>query len=156
VKKKRRFIAFICLLLFTGVMSGCSNRETIQPDLFQYKGSFVGDNSAISSIVNGLPHAEALNEIALQTNKTPFGITLTYGELDVENVAEVMQEIVTTNSTYLFTLIQNVDVVTIAFPDEQYTVSKKEVQGWYDEDLQNVADEQALQALIQSLMQDND
>jgi hypothetical protein len=55
------------ILLF---LNGCNSNETNE-DLFEFKGSFVGDNNAIGSIVNQLPSDEYLNGFELKTKEEP-------------------------------------------------------------------------------------
>ena len=70
---KLLFFSLLVLLL----LSGCnSNDRNINNDIFQFKDSFVGDNSAVGNIVNQLPGAEKLNGFELKTNEEPYGIIL--------------------------------------------------------------------------------
>ena len=63
---KLLFFSLLVLLL----LSGCnSNDRNINNDIFQFKDSFVGDNSAVGNIVNQLPGAEQLNGFELKTNE---------------------------------------------------------------------------------------
>jgi len=50
-------------------VSGCNvNISMINDDIFQYKDSFVGDNSAVGNIANQLADAEQLTG----SNEQPF------------------------------------------------------------------------------------
>jgi Domain of unknown function (DUF4825) len=61
------FSLSLLILLF---LNGCNSNETNE-DLFEFKGSFVGDNNAIGSIVNQLPSGEYLNGFELKTKEEP-------------------------------------------------------------------------------------
>ncbi|WP_228275784.1 DUF4825 domain-containing protein [Gracilibacillus oryzae] len=85
--------------------------------MFQYKNSYVGDNSAVGNIVNELAHSKELNQISLQTKTEPYGITLEYNDIDAEQVEEEMKHMVISNATFLFALIKNADWITFQFTD---------------------------------------
>src|SRR5690606_41194630 len=101
-------------------MNGCSQSSDSEMDLFQYKGSYVGDNSAVGNIVNNLAHNEELIQIALETTTEPYGMILKYKDLNMEREDKNLKEIVISNSTFIFTLIENVDWITFQFPDEEF------------------------------------
>ncbi|MED1568648.1 DUF4825 domain-containing protein [Bacillus paramycoides] len=52
------------------LLSGCSLNADSKTDLFQYKNSYVGDNSAVGNIVKQLAHNKELNQISLETEIT--------------------------------------------------------------------------------------
>ena len=106
---KQITICFISLLSLMILLSGCSQSADSETDLFQYKNSYVGDNSAVENIVNELTFNNELNHISLETKKEPYGITLEYKDIDANSVDKEMKETVITNSTFLFALIKNVD-----------------------------------------------
>lgn len=47
-------------------------------DLIKYKGSYVGDNSSVGSIIKNLPANEYSAGFSLQTSKEPYEITVNY------------------------------------------------------------------------------
>ncbi|MGE6366388.1 DUF4825 domain-containing protein [Bacillus paramycoides] len=67
---KRITISFISLLSLMILLSGCSLNADSKTDLFQYKNSYVGDNSAVGNIVKQLAHNKGLNQISLETEIT--------------------------------------------------------------------------------------
>lgn len=67
---KRITISFISLLSLMILLSGCSLNADSKTDLFQYKNSYVGDNSAVGNIVKQLAHNKELNQISLETEIT--------------------------------------------------------------------------------------
>ena len=59
-----------CLLLVLAItLAGCTNPE---PNAFEYKGSKVGDNSAVVGIAGSLPLHECYRSVELQTKKRPL------------------------------------------------------------------------------------
>jgi hypothetical protein len=146
---KRITIYFISLLSLIILLSGCSLNVDSKTDLFQYKDSYVGDNSAVVNIVKQLAHNKELNQISLETKKEPYGITLEYKDLVAKKVNQEMKETVISNSTFIFVLIKNVDWITFKFPDQEFTVTKEKLQDWYNKKLDGIKNEQDLKKLIQ-------
>jgi Domain of unknown function (DUF4825) len=147
---------FMSLLSLMIVLSGCSLNAESKTDLFQYKDSYVGDNSAVGNIVKQLAHNKELKQISLQTNKEPYGITLDYNDLDATKVDKEMKETVISNSTFLFALIKNVDWITFNFPDQEFTVTKEKLQTWYGTKLNKFENEKDVQNLIQEHLKSED
>jgi hypothetical protein len=138
------------------LLSGCSLNNDSKTDLFQYKNSYVGDNSAVVNIVKKLAHNKELNQISLETNKEPYGITLEYKDLVAKNANREMKETVISNSTFIFVLIKNVDWITFKFPDQEFTVTKEKLQDWYNKKLDGIKNEQDLKKLIQEHLKSED
>jgi hypothetical protein len=84
-------------------------------DLMKYKGSYVGDNSAVRNIIAELPANVYSAGFSLQTNKKPYGIIINYkenqnlGSEDYNNFwnNKKPNEILEKNAVILFSLIQN-------------------------------------------------
>ena len=92
-----KFLFFSLLVLL--LLSGCnSNDRNNNNDIFQFKDSFVGDNSAVGNIVNQLPGAEQLNGFELKTNEEPYGIILNYDWTESE---QEYKDTVVYNVTFL-------------------------------------------------------
>ncbi len=153
---KRITISFISLLSLMILLSGCSLNADSKTDLFQYKNSYVGDNSAVGNIVKQMAHNKELNQISLETKKEPYGIILEYKDLDVKKVDKEMKETVISNSTFLFALIKNVDWITFKFPDQEFSVTKEKLQDWYNNKLDGFENEQDLKKLIQEHLKSED
>ncbi|WP_308162265.1 DUF4825 domain-containing protein [Bacillus sp. ISL-18] len=107
MKKVTRSIIFSRFLML--LISGCSTNVSSKQGIFQYKGSYVGDNSAVGNIVKSLPHSTELKQISLQTKKEPYGITLDYKEINSTMVEKEMKKTAMYNSTFIFALIKNVE-----------------------------------------------
>jgi hypothetical protein len=150
MKKMMMSLFFSLMVMF--FLSGCnSNATNSSGDVFQYKDSFVGDNSAVGNIVNKLPGAENLNDFELRTKEEPYGIILNYNEMESE---KEFQETVVYNATFLFVLIQNVDLITFHSDDREYTVTKDDLQEWYSIDLNEIQKENELRKLINDFLED--
>lgn len=71
--KHWRIIVMICLI----VLTACGQTES-DASVFQYKGSLIGDNSAVTSISRMVTTMETVDNFKLQTDKEPYGIELYY------------------------------------------------------------------------------
>ena len=134
------------MLLAGLVVSGCDTKSS-EPDLFQYKNVYIGDNTAVAKILNGLPVTGYSKDFELVTTQPPYGIILNY---DGGETAEQQEQIMVYTATYLFALIQNVDWIRYNFAEQQYTLSKERVQSWYAADLNKVQSAEELDTLINS------
>lgn len=146
MKKVTRYIVFSMLLML--ILSGCSSNASLKEDIFQYKGSYVGDNSAVGNIVNSLPHNKELKQISLQTKKEPYGVTLDYKGINSTMVEKELKETAIFNSTFIFALIKNADWITFRFPDHEYTVTKENLQKWYGKKFDGITNEKDLKKFI--------
>lgn len=153
---KRIRIFYISMLLVLNVLSGCSQNADSKADIFQYKNSYVGDNSAVGNIVNQLNHSNELKQISLHTKEQPYGITLEYNDITAKNADKEMKKTIIANATYLFALIQNVDWVTFKFSTNEFTVTKTEVQHWYNNNLDGLENEEDLKNLIKDYLNSED
>ena len=145
---KRIPIFYTSMLIVLIVLSGCSQNADSKADIFQYKNSYVGDNSAVGNIVSQLAYSNELKQISLHTKEQPYGITLEYNDITAKNADKEIKETVIANATYLFALIQNVDWVTFKFPANEFTVTKTEIQHWYNNKLDGFENEEDLKKLI--------
>ncbi|MGI8384059.1 DUF4825 domain-containing protein [Robertmurraya sp. P23] len=124
MRHKQMIKYFIFSLLIVLFLSGCNSNKT-NNDIFNFKGSYVGDNSAVGNIVNQLQGGEHLRGFELKTNEEPYGVILKYQWLDTE---QKHKETAIYNSIYLFTLVQNVDWITFIFDSREYTITKEDLQ----------------------------
>ncbi|SET71910.1 protein of unknown function [Oceanobacillus limi] len=133
----------INLFLLFLILSAC-NSNTNEEDLFQYKGSTIGDNSAVVNIIQQLKHQEDFKDVALATNTEPYGMTIHYDSLKESATIKEMQDTAIFNATFLFILIHNADWVTFDFGEQEYTINKNELQDWYQDDLTEFEDEETV------------
>ncbi|AIY04558.1 hypothetical protein Plano_0593 [Planococcus sp. PAMC 21323] len=146
----------LILLVVLALLSGC-NSEADGPytDLFKYKDSYVGDNSAVVNTVIQLQGADYFRGVELQTKQEPYGIIVDY---DWSESAIDIEETVITNTSYLFTLIKNVDWVSLKFETvdglEEFQLTREELEGWYKVNLSEINSEEKLNELIQVQLED--
>ncbi|MCT2536885.1 DUF4825 domain-containing protein [Aquibacillus koreensis] len=119
-------------------------------DIFQYKDSFIGDNSAVVNLTNQLRNGEHVEGFELNTKEQPYGIIINYDLLGSE------QDYIDTalyNATFLFVLVQNVDYATFHFGKDEYTVTKENLQDWYGEELSEFTNEEKLTRYVQKQLE---
>ncbi|WP_306453957.1 DUF4825 domain-containing protein [Bacillus sp. FJAT-45350] len=145
-----KFMFFALLVVL--FLSGCNSNDTnTTSDIFRFKDSFVGDNSAVGNIANQLPGGEHMIGFELKTNEEPYGIILNYDWVDSE---QNYKETAIYNATFLFALIQNVDWITFNFEIGEYTLTRENLQDWYGMELRDINNEEELGALIQEYIED--
>ena len=140
------------LLVAILIVSGC-NTENGEEDIFKFKDSYVGDNSAIGNIVNQLQGAEHFKGFELKTKEKPYGIILNYDWLESE---QNYKKTAIYNATFLFALVQNVDWITFNFGNQEYKMTKENLQTWYGEDFRGVESEDGLKTFTQKHLKDED
>lgn len=125
------------------VLSGCSGKEKADPDLFQYKDSYIGDANQLGAIAQELPGYGQYEGMELQTKEEPYEMKLYYETADGEFTDEMMMQ----NATAYFVLVQNADLVTIAVDGKGHTVKRETMEEWYEIDLNDVSNETELEQL---------
>ncbi|AMQ07433.1 DUF4825 domain-containing protein [Sporosarcina psychrophila] len=140
------------LLLAILIVSGC-NTKNGEEDIFKFKDSYVGDNSAIGNIVNQLQGTEHFKGFELKTNEKPYGIILNY---DWSESEQNYKKTAIYNATFLFALVQNVDWITFNFGNQEYKITKENLQNWYGEDFSGLQSEDELKTFIQKHLDDED
>ncbi|TWT08024.1 DUF4825 domain-containing protein [Planococcus sp. CPCC 101016] len=154
MKRKLNLLFFsIAAMLFLNACSSSSNAS--DADLFQYKGSYVGDNSAIVNTIIHLNGAKQFKSLELQTKEEPYGITVEY---DMSESQIDKQQIAINNAAYLFTLIQNLDWVSFNFQmadgKDEIKITRKALEKWYEIELSEIKTEKDLKELIQDHFED--
>lgn len=106
-------IIFICFM-------GCSQQiDNPFDELLSYKASYIGDASAVGSIIRALPGSDCHNGIELQTESEPYGLTIRYDVTSPEWETINQQNLVMYNSAALFALVDNVSSITYSFEGEK-------------------------------------
>ncbi len=141
----RILLIILFLSLISHFLNGC-NSTAVDKDIFEFKDTYVGDNSSVGNIVNQLPNGELIKEFELKTKDEPYGIILSYEEMKLEDKEK---ETVVYNSTFLFALVQNLDWISFNFNSQDYKITKEALQDWYGEELQNYTSEDELKELIE-------
>ena len=137
------FVVVICIVLSAGALVACnsssigiigssdgptsifvsSDTEKQIKDLYNSKIKYVGDNSGVAKIAGLLPFAEGvkLENIELQTDGEPYGVTLNYIIDDYDKA--VIDDTVKSDGFYknaklMLCLIDNADSITVNIKDE--------------------------------------
>ncbi|WP_217269713.1 DUF4825 domain-containing protein [Neobacillus endophyticus] len=147
MKKFTTYIILISLLLI--VLGGCQLSNKPNQDIFQYMGSYIGNNSAVGNIITQLPQSKAFKQVTLQTKKKPYGMVIEYGD----GTGNIKNSVIN-NATYLIALVKNVEWISFDFPNEKYTLTRQEIQQWYGKDLSDIKNEKDLKNLIQTNLKD--
>lgn len=143
-----KFSSFLLLVIL--IVSGCSTKNE-EEDIFNFKDSYVGDNSAVGNIVSKLQGAEHLEGYELKTKEKPYGIVLNYDWSDSE---KNYKKTAIYNATFLFALVQNADWILFHFDNQEYKITKENLQNWYKKDLSELKNEDELKKLAQEFLED--
>lgn len=147
MKKITTYFMIVLLLLLS--LTGCVSSNGSSKDIFQYKDSYIGNNSAVGGIIHLLPQSKEFKEMALQTKKKPYGMELEYG-----NITGDRKIMVINNATFLFALVKNLEWITFTFPEEKYTLTRDQLQQWYEKDLNKYTNKKDLMKLIETNTKD--
>ncbi|MFD4707395.1 DUF4825 domain-containing protein [Gottfriedia sp. NPDC058432] len=139
----KKFLAYFILIMLLISLTSCSLSKNTSKDIFHYKNSYVGNNSAVGNIIKQLPNHKEFTQVSLQTKKKPYGITIEY-----KNLPANTKNIVINNATYLFALIKNVEWIVFDFAAQNYTVKRQHLDEWYGKDLSSYTNEKELEELI--------
>ena len=150
MKQMLKFLSLSLLVIL--IVSGC-NTNNEKEDIFKFKDSFVGDNSAVGNIVNQLQGAEHLKGFELETKEKPYGIILNY---DWSESKQNYKKTAVFNATFLFTLVQNAEWITFNFDNQEYKITKENLQNWYGVDFSELKNEDDLKALTQKHLENED
>ena len=154
--KVSRLLIFLFVLLLT--LAGCDSNSrsagSEDKDIFQYKDSYVGDNSAIGSILGMLPQSARLKQFSLSTAEKPYRITVQYNEAASPMSESEIRETVIFNATFLFALVRNVDQVHLDLEGQSYLITREQLQSWYGKELDQFENERDLRNLTQEFIPD--
>ncbi|MDQ0231093.1 DUF4825 domain-containing protein [Metabacillus malikii] len=147
---------FFILILGMLMLSGCdASANSTSTNLFQYKDSFVGDNSAVVNTIIHLQGEEYFRGVELSTKEKPYEIIIKYdwSESELNERHTVIH-----NASYLFTLIKNVDLISFHFEKndgiDEFKIVKDDFQNWFGKNLEEVDNEDELKELIQEKLKD--
>ena len=152
----KSFFFSMMLLLF---LNGCNSSDVnnINEDIFKFKDSYVGDNGAVGNIIRLLPrpNGEVTSGLELQTKEEPFGIIVNYKNVEPTEKAEKnYEETALYNATFIFALVKNADWVQFNFVEQEYKVTREELQKWYGKDLSEFDNEDELSKFAQKYLKD--
>lgn len=125
--------------------------------LLENQTDYVGNNVKVVNLLSALPlpYERSGQEVSLQTDKEPYGITAAFNFHTPGIGEEEMQPVLRRNAAILFALINNVDVVNLNWRSDgqghSFTVTRAEVQESYPRDLREYGkDAGGLEILINS------
>lgn len=132
--------------------------------LLEYKGTYVGDNSAISNIISNIPANIYSAGLELQTNSEPYEITIKYKEFEdiiirSENdlsLSSFLENVVKSNAMIIFSLVKNVEIINFNIDDVRaITYKRNELIEDYKEDFGNnfekiTMDKAALESFVKN------
>lgn len=144
------FFSSLLILIF---LNGCNSNQ-VSEDMFKFKDSYVGENGAVGNIVRQLPYSEYLNGFELKTKEEPYGIILSYKDLEVKETEKNYKETAIYNATFIFTLVKNAEWVTFNFDDQAYKITKDDLENWYGKEFSKYSSEEDLTKLIQNYLED--
>ena len=148
MKNKVKILVSVIIITAIGLI-GCNrilnknvndNAKVEMYDFMQYKGSYVGDNSAVGNIISNLPISEYVSKFSLQTSNKPYGVTNYYKKnknLDYKNVNEILEK----NAVVLLSLIGNADIIKFNIDNSIqafYKYDRAELEQKYDKNLNDL------------------
>ncbi|MEQ8200542.1 MAG: DUF4825 domain-containing protein [Syntrophomonadaceae bacterium] len=129
---KRKWIgALVLVLALAGIAYMLTARHTQPPipdqeqsyaeKLYQYKGTYTGDNSKVAAIVGTLEYTHLpLKSIELQTDREPYGITVNY-QVDSRANYRSLEDVENSwnkNAAVMFSLIPNASEISFRLYDQ--------------------------------------
>lgn len=139
MNKRKGVWALVLVLALIGVVSIMVTRNTQQPStdngtesaaskpdgyaekLYQYKGTYTGDNSKVAALVQALNYTDLpLKSIELQTDNEPYGITVNYKVDSRANYrfSENVENSWNKNAAVMFSLIPNAAEISFQLYDQ--------------------------------------
>ncbi len=143
--KKLLMLSMLLLL----ALVGCG-KPTHMTELLNYKGSYVGDNSAVGNIIERLPAHEYLDGFELQTSQEPYEITINYKPFDEATVEledgstskASLNEILQGNSMLILSLVKNAEIVNFNIGDQEtITFDRATLSDNYGNNLDSIAED---------------
>lgn len=155
---KKMGTTLVALAAAAALLSGCqsseaksANHSSINPKVLSAeKTPYVGDNSAVSGIVNKLPGAEHVKKLELETKEKPYGLTVVYGVKDGQDAApfenswnpKTSDHLLLNNAAALLILIKNADWAELKIETEQpqtIRVTRAELENLFGSNLASYA-----------------
>lgn len=138
---RNKKVVLVVLMAVLLLISGCSFGSDDEIDLNklnEYKGAYVGDNSAVSAIAYELekPIGEQIASIELKTVEEPYGVIVNYEAVEVEEEYAIdYAKTAITNGALMLLLVQNADWVTFNYVYDDVTITKTDMEQWLGKSL---------------------
>lgn len=140
-------IALTAIVLTPNFDKNESDQESkIAHLVYTYQDTYVGDNSSVGGILNGIFLSNHISSFKLGTTKEPYSITVNY-TLDQKISEDKLCQYMEYNATTLFALVKNVGVITFNVEDtiqKTYAFKRETIQIKYDEELSNYITEEKI------------
>jgi len=157
---KRSFRAFgivlscICLVIAMMMFSACESNEEIIPKLsgngklnpetlLGNKTPYVGDNSKVVNAIDGLLYSEFRQNVSLQTESKPYGITVEYEITKPDLLVQEIESNMYLNAVLLFSLIDNVDEISFTLSGtvtKDLNYARADIQKQFKKDIRGFAE----------------
>ena len=157
---KFRRLAILSVFMVSLGMVGCdksTEQKSVSTEskvnlttVLKYKGSYIGDNSAVVNIVNNLPANIYNDGIELQTTSKPYEITIHYKDFedisitleDDSVITSSFQYVMKNNALIILSLVKNVDIVNFDVDDGTViTYERTDLVNSYKDDFGNNLEE---------------
>jgi len=127
--------------------------------LISLKTPYIGNNSAVVSLIDNLPLSKWRNKVSLKTDSRPYGLTVNYNFAAARLSLQEIENILRNNATVLFALIDNVDEINFnaeitdsASQVKSFNYTRTQMQQIYNKDLREFGkNANALDSLITGL-----
>ena len=118
--------------------------ETIENQaetMLGYKNPYIGDASNVGNLLSQLSYAEYRQGMSLQTEKTPYGITVKYELTESDNNISEIELALYKNATLMFALINNLELIDFNLitnkGEHKFHFSREMIQSNYVQDLRD-------------------
>ncbi|KGR91324.1 hypothetical protein CD30_06790 [Ureibacillus massiliensis 4400831 = CIP 108448 = CCUG 49529] len=118
-------------------------------NLFKLKGTYIGDNSALSEIVSTVVGEQGYEYIELQTKNEPYGLI-------VHTTPATIEQLQLKLALYVFALVQNADYVQFEMNGQHEVIQKSDLEKEYQIDFKSIQDEETLNSIYAELTESND
>lgn len=127
--------------------------EQLEPEthhfdrVLKYEHAYMGSAGNNMNLVNNLPMSDVPR--MFQQDPETFTFTVNYEETVGDVGKDRVEKAVLYNATAIFALIKNMETVEFSFADTTYSVTRKRVNEWLDEDVALFNDEKIFQEKVQ-------
>ncbi|WP_341281205.1 DUF4825 domain-containing protein [Paenibacillus sp. FSL H8-0537] len=132
-EKDYKFLIIMMVMMLTLVACNSTNKVSdSDEDLFKFKNTLIGSNSAVGQIVHQLPANDKLDKMMLETEQEPYGLSLNYKNDNNPLSPDDWEQTIVYNASFIFALIPNVDRITFTVEEKTYVIHREFLQKWYD------------------------
>lgn len=116
--------------------------------VLQYENPYMGNASNDANLIGSLP---LLSDVPWTYELKPeeFKLIVNYNEPIKEIGEDRVKKAILYNVPAVFSLIENLETLEFAFPDQKYTVTRERVNGWFREDIATFNNEKVFAEKVQ-------